>query len=523
MIAAPLIVKGVCIGAIQIINKKSNAQLFDKEDLELLGLFATSSAMYIKNASLFNAEKKAKDLGILIQIGKEITSTLDLDSVLMTLVNLSSQVIPFDLASVSTIKTNGKAALRAISGEKEIDSEIPLHLAIQNLHDYVLRGKKDLIYFSAREQAEKDEAQKEIFQYMQANDIGSLWIKILSDDQGNVGVIHLESKNDNLMTAQRNELLSILISQTTVALRNVELYNTIPSSHFVKNLKQAFINKALSFREWPKEQYYKLSGIALVALLSLIFIKVPHNISSNVQIQPLNHTFFSKLTGQVKSVFVKEGQYVKAGDLLVELDVGDTLIELQNKEARRAKARVEMLKLQSENQIADYKIKESELLSLDYEMELLTNKVKNSKIYSNVEGIVISEKLDDLVGMPVNYGQELVKIARHDKLIAQFEVPEADILFVRSNQNVQFKVYGHPTTSFGDEKLVSVSGEARQVLETDPNKYYMAKAIVDVSRANHAVLRPGMTGRGKIYSDWRPLGEKLFSRVYNFIIMEFIF
>ena len=53
MICVPLVVKGESIGAIQIINKKGTNLLFNRNDLELMILFAGSAGMYIKNAKLF--------------------------------------------------------------------------------------------------------------------------------------------------------------------------------------------------------------------------------------------------------------------------------------------------------------------------------------------------------------------------------------------------------------------------------------------------------------------------------------
>ena len=118
----PLTVKGECIGAIQIINKKGKDALFNQDDLELLTLFGSSSAMYIKNARLLHL-KKAKDLSALIGISKEITSSLDLDSILTSIVNLSSNLIPFDEAAVSVNGMKEVLEVRAISGQYEVDRE----------------------------------------------------------------------------------------------------------------------------------------------------------------------------------------------------------------------------------------------------------------------------------------------------------------------------------------------------------------------------------------------------------------
>ena len=47
-----------------------------------------------------------------------------------------------------------------------------------------------------------------------------------------------------------------------------------------------------------------------------------------------------------------------------------------------------------------------------------------------------------------NYGQEIIKITDESQKYAKFEVPENEIEYVKKNQNVKFKVYGHPTKSF---------------------------------------------------------------------------
>jgi len=524
MITSPLNVKGECIGAIQIINKRGNSQYFHQEDLDLLVLFASSSAMYIKNARLFNSEKKAKDLTTLIDIGKEITSTLDLDSVLMTLVNLSSNVIPFDLASVSTLKIGRDDAVkvRAISGEKEVDLTINKNNEINEVHNYILNSEKEEFSISKGKEEEKNK----ITEYMEEYDINYFWAKVLKDDQGNVGIMHLESDDINLLSGHKYELLSILVSQTTVSLRNVELYSTIPSGQFLKNIKTSFYTKLIKFKSWERKTYYQIISATVVSLFLLLFVKIPYNVSANVQLVPVNKLYFSKLNAVVSSINVEEGSNIKKGDILLTLDSSQDEIDLKNKESQRIKTKIEMMKLKNSNKIADYKIKENELLSYEYEITLLKDKIKDAVVTAKEAGIVISENLDELVGMPVNYGQELVKIASKDNIIAQFEVPQDEILNVQVDHEVKFKVYGHPSMSLDDINLISVGGEAKQVLESDPTKYYIAKTMIDlnsVKKKHEVQLRPGMTGRGKIYSNWKPVGEVLFSGIFNFFAMEVFF
>lgn len=522
MVCSPFNVKGECIGAIQIINKKGSGH-FNQDDFELLNLFGNSAGMYLKNARLFHAEKKAKDFSALIEIGKQITSTLDSDSVLLTIVNLSAKVIPFDESHISTPKigNNEKLVLRAVSGQQEIDFEDDKCKSLAKIHQ--LFSKIDTEFIYVQNVADFNEKLPlELKNYMELHNLKSFAAKILKDDQGIVGVYSIESEDAYLLSNEHLELLEILSSQSTVALRNVELYNTIPSAHFVKSFKENLLGKIQNFREIPLKVWQYSIGTMLAFLILLTFVKVPNNIDAKVEILPKQFTFFSQVKGVVSEIFVKEGSQIKKGDLLAQIDISDTKIELFEKESMKLKAKTEMFKLKEEGNIADFKIKENEYISLDYEVKLLNLKIQRSKIVAFEDGVVISENLDEIVGKPVNFGEEIIRVASLENVIARFEVPENSIQFVKPSQDVKFKVYGRPNDSFSEGiVLSSVSGEGRQVIESDPNKYYMAKAQIDLNQ--NSGLRPGMTGRGKIYSDWIPLGTFLFAKIYNFILMEILF
>jgi hypothetical protein len=362
----------------------------------------------------------------------------------------------------------------------------------------------------------------ELKTYMESYDLKSFWATCLKDDQGIVGFLSIESAEGYLVSKEKQELLEILSSQSTVALRNVELYNTIPSAHFVKSIRENLIQKLVNIREIPKAHILYSSTAMLLLALTLVFLKVPHNINAKIEILPEQQTFFSEVKGVVKDIFVTEGSLVQKGDLLAQIDISDLEIDLLNKLSKKQKSKTEMFKLKDEGNIADFKIKESEYISLDYEVKLLNQKILRSKIFAKSDGIIISEDLDEVNGKPVNFGDEILKMASNDKVIVRFEIPEEDIQFISPGQKVKFKVYGSPNESYTNGiKLLSVSGEGRQINDTDTSKYYMAKAIITTK--DHLGLRPGMTGRGKIYSDWIPLGEMMFSKVYNFIVMEVIF
>ncbi|MBF0298202.1 MAG: GAF domain-containing protein [Oligoflexia bacterium] len=572
MLAAPLLVKDECIGAIQIINKKGSDNLFNNDDLDLLNLFASNSAMYIKNARLFTAEKKAKELSALVKISKDITSTLDLDAVLMSIVNLSSQIIPYDEAACSIEKLGKDSVfeLRAQTNKEKVDRENNKNINLEMIHNLFVKeylkhttnnrqqanNKEELlqIYIAdattantaiaesagsadpSKQMEKQTEISKEIYKYLIENNLKSFWIHILQDDQGAVGIFSMESVAANLINSNKQELLPLLVSQSTVALRNAQLYTTIPSNDILNNVKNN-VTKCFSYeylQTVPKKKLIAVSTAIISLVIAFFFLKLPINVDTDIEILPVVNIHYAQVKSNVEKIHVKEGQFVKKGTLLINLNSTDSQIELKQKEYQWQRVRTEMLKAKSEQKISDYKIKEKEFFSLNYEIELLERKIKFSKVYAMNDGVITSDKLNDLQGMPVNYGQELIKIADMNKIYVQFQVPEKDILAVRVNQEIKFKVYGGPLSSFGDGlKIESLSGEGTQVLEQDKNRYYMARSLIDLQKmhpntnstanSNFSALKAGMTGRGKIYTDWQAIGPSIAKFAARYLMMEFIF
>ncbi|MEK6705602.1 MAG: GAF domain-containing protein, partial [Bdellovibrionota bacterium] len=170
IISAPLTIKGECIGAIQILNKKGDNALFSKHDMDFLVLLASSAAMYIKNAQLFESERKAKELSALIEISKEITSTLDLDAVLMSIVNLSANIIDYKFAAISLVPIRGKDSyqVRAATGCESINHDDQRIKAISFIHNVLAKTKGELLINNgANEYAARKNAIPELVKYLE--------------------------------------------------------------------------------------------------------------------------------------------------------------------------------------------------------------------------------------------------------------------------------------------------------------------------------------------------------------------
>src|SRR6266536_766620 len=144
---APLVAGNERVGIVQLSDKTGTGS-FDRNDRELLEALAPIAAIALRNARLHSAGKRAEDITLILEISREIGSTLDLDRVLRSVVNLASRALTFDRGAVG-LYDKGKCEIRAVAGQEHVDPKDP------GLHDLIARagwaaGRGETLYLSDR-------------------------------------------------------------------------------------------------------------------------------------------------------------------------------------------------------------------------------------------------------------------------------------------------------------------------------------------------------------------------------------
>ncbi|HUK87461.1 MAG TPA: GAF domain-containing protein, partial [Terriglobales bacterium] len=113
LMATPVVHGGAVVGVAEAVNRM-DGQPFDEDDLFLLQNVTEAAAGALHNASLLLAERKVEILETLVQVSREITSTLNLERVMQAIVTGPSAVIPYERACIA-LEQSGKLQLKAIS------------------------------------------------------------------------------------------------------------------------------------------------------------------------------------------------------------------------------------------------------------------------------------------------------------------------------------------------------------------------------------------------------------------------
>ena len=253
-LAVPLRRKGRVIGALNLLSERKGA--FTLRDEALLRQFGAHVAVAIENARLFESERHHVEMmETLAEIGREVSSILDLDALLTRIASLTKRIIDYRTFGILLLNDDTQ--------------ELEMKLAVRYGEDSALTSVKlgvGLIGWAAehKEAVLVSDVSKDPRYVHAVKDVRSeLVIPLLVKDRV-IGVFDLESPELDAFTKEHAELLTLLATQAAVAIENARLYEEIRRNEIriEKELRFAQrVQQALLPTELPK----RLRGVDIAA------------------------------------------------------------------------------------------------------------------------------------------------------------------------------------------------------------------------------------------------------------------
>jgi PAS domain S-box-containing protein len=217
-IGAALMVKGNIIGILNLDSRKPFA--YDAKTGETVAAFANQAAVAIENARLHERTRQsAKKLAILHEVGMATAVTLDIDHLLEQTTNLISptlypHVFGFVLASPESDKLLPHPSIHGVP-KSFLKSEIPIESSIV--------GK---VYLTGEPFLTGDVQQEPL--YLPGTPASCSEMAVPLQVHGIViGVINVESPDNNAFGEDDLRFLSTLASQVATAIERAKLYETL--------------------------------------------------------------------------------------------------------------------------------------------------------------------------------------------------------------------------------------------------------------------------------------------------------
>ncbi|MGA8528806.1 MAG: efflux RND transporter periplasmic adaptor subunit, partial [Acidobacteriaceae bacterium] len=496
LIAAPLMDGESLVGVLEVIRYEGDSP-FDDDDLFVLTQVAASAAQALHNSSLLQAERKIEILQTLVSVGQEIGSTLNLERVLQAIVDQPQLVIPYQRAALA-LEQRGRLTIQAMSGVRKIDAGDP---AIQNLTN-VLRwtaGLQTEVHVTQHDEEIDDprpETREKFRRYFEATGSRGFYAIPLTDEEGALGVLSFESADPDFLTDLHIEVIKILASQATLALRNASLYKEVP---FI-GILEPLIEKKRRFMALERGRRAVMLGSLAAVVLILVLAPIPLRVAGSAQVAPDQTQYVrAEEDGVVQKVFVHEGDRVASGTPLAQMADWDQRAAVAMLQARYNTAMAQVSQALVNNNATVAGQRQLEANYLRSELARATEELSRTTLRAQMDGVVATPYVEDLVGRKLSLGDPIMELVSTDSVSVDVAVPERDVSLLRVGDPARVKLESFPARTFGGR--VGVVSPASQVVGDDRTFY--ARIMVPNPDGR---LRSGMQGYGKIRTGLRPLG-----------------
>ncbi len=220
----------------------------------------------------------------------------------------------------------------------------------------------------------------------------------------------------------------------------------------------------------------------------------------------------AKVSGSITEVLVKEGDRLKAGDVIALIEEDDYRIALDAARAAHSLAKSEFRRNQEmlKKKVippANLETSETKLLRAKTDLEMAELRLSRCEIIAPVSSVV--RHLDAKIGAYVSVGDPLGELLQLDKVKAVVGIPESDVDAVRKIKQVALKVQ-----ALNNEDFI---GSAYFLSPAPENTAYLYRFELALDNPDHIIL-PGMFCRANIIK--QTINSALMVPLYSLVSRE---
>ena len=250
----------------------------------------------------------------------------------------------------------------------------------------------------------------------------------------------------------------------------------------------------------------------------MIFL-IPVKITSTVPVEVVAKNPFivtSSFDGVVKKIEVNNNDKINLGDLLVRLEDIDLLNNYNLAKQSLEVAEKELLRTRQSSFTNNEE--KSKLAELEAQVDLKKvelnsskEKLQNSKIYSEKQGIAIVGRKTDWQGKPVEVGEKILTISDPKNVEFLIWLPVKDSIIIKENSEVKVFLDINPIKPLAG-RLLRASYEP----ELSPEEVLSYKIVSSLEK-DQEIPRIGLRGTAKIYGSKVTLFYYLFRKPITFV------
>ncbi len=499
LMAAPVMHGGSLVGVVEVINKMDGTP-FDEDDVFLLTTINETASNALHNASLLLAERKLEIMETLVNVSKEITSTLNLERVLETIVNAPQAIIPYERAAIG-LEQRGRFRLSAVTGKTQVNADAPDLRSLNEVLQWAALAEEivDVRQRDGEIDDPREETRAKFQKYFAETGVRGFFAQPLSDDTGRVGILCMESSDPDFLSQAHLEIIQVLAAQATVALRNAQMYKEVP---FISVLEPVLERKRkfMALEKRRRKAYY--IGAAALAVF-LVAFPLPLRVDGDALVAPAHRAQVQpEVEGVVQKVYVHEGERVARDQVLADIGDWDYRAALAAATAKYESAQLLMNRALASNDGAEAGVQRVQADYWKAEVARAKQLLDKTHLRSPIAGVVATPHVENFVGRRLQFGDSFAEVVDASQAVVDIAIDDDQVGLLRAcstSCSAAVKLNFYPTHIFrGKVAIVSPKADVRG----DSRVFY---ARVAVPNPGGDILT-GMQGRGKVTVGWRPAG-----------------
>jgi RND family efflux transporter MFP subunit len=502
IIGAGVLDKTALVGVLEAVNKLDGTP-FDDDDLFTLSSLAETASTALHNASLLLAERKVEVLETLNKVSHEITSTLNLERMLQTIVNAPQAVIPYERAAI-VLEQSGRFKLSAVTGVMLVQADHPEIAPLNGILQWASLSEEVIHVRQHGDEidAEREETKAKFRKYFEESGMRGFYARPLNDDTGRLGLLAMESSDPDFLGLAHLEIIEVLAGQATVALRNAQMYKEVP---FISVLEPVLVRKR-KFMAMRKRKRTLILGAAGLGLFFLVACPLPLRVDGDAVVAPVRRALVQpEVEGVVSKVLVHEGESVQRGQALAEMESWNFRSALAAAESKYATAILKMNQALSQNDGTQAGVQRVQADYWKAEVDRARELLDKTQLRSPIDGVVATPHVEEFAGRKLQAGDSFAEVVDTSEAVVDVAVDDSDVGVLKQGQPAVLKLNSYPMKTFRGN-VVIVSPRASMLHETPV--FYARVAIANAA----GLLRSGMEGRGKVRVGWYPAGYVLFRK-----------
>jgi RND family efflux transporter MFP subunit len=255
---------------------------------------------------------------------------------------------------------------------------------------------------------------------------------------------------------------------------------------------------------------WKMTRVQQVGALGLVLLFLLPPISSKVTtdliLEPGRDARVRALVdGRVQKVFVREGEEVKAGQVLAVLENSDISADVQSLTQQLALASSSLRNSQDRSDFSQAAQVVRDRGRLKQELSVARKKMQELEIRAPIDGVVVTSNVDQEAGQYLSAGDELARVVDRSTMKARILVQDRELPDVQPGAAAQVKVLSFPYRTYSGhvDKILPAAAPDHPVAQTEKLERLgqeLANFVaveMDISNPDGS-LREGMTGIAKI-------------------------